>query len=788
MEKQPTKGGSKFRNEAPESSAILPCTEIVSSNAIWRLVRGVRIVVFAMVALTIMLSKTDLHAQSAAGRIMPLGDSITYGFNGLNYPNGSIPGGYRKQLGTRLTGAGYTYDFVGSSRANSAVGMDPDHNGFNGFRSDQVLANLTTWLAASPDIVLMHLGTNDLIQHVPLATVVNNLNSLIHQITVNTPNRRLFVATIIPIIDTRDGYTAAQWVSVIASYNNQVRSLVQSHANQGRKVTLVDMNANLVYSASNPIQRFFQPGDGTHPGQAGYNQMGDFWFDAIRSSRSPNPVLPNLLVNGSFESDYAGWTHSGNQSIHSTAPYAGAHGAKLVNFNGGNLVPNAVLAQTFPTTPGATHTLTFDAGVVAYNTKPQVLQASVIGASGLLSQSISLTGSGNGATRWSTRSFTFVANSATTTLTFRDLSASTDSLDLLIDNVQVTGSGSAQSNTAPVAVADAYPANRDAPLVIPTPGLLGNDTDAQANPLTAVLNMVPVHGSVSLNANGGFTYTPFAGYTGTDSFTYHASDGSLDSNIAKVTINVQATTATASALVNGSFESNGTGWTATGNQVIATGSPYSATHGSKLVSFNGGNNAPNGVISQSFATVAGQTLTLAFDVGVLSYNTKTQTMLVTVHGTDTLLTRSITIIGQGGGTNRWVPQSFTFIANSATTTLSFRDQSTSTQSLDLLLDNVTVTAATPAAPFNEGGTPSSRGVLSISGPPTDITISMTASASGVYSLECSEDLIVWKRIGDVKVTTPGPISFRDSHGTDGAPSARTRMFYRVAMPSGSGGD
>src|SRR5439155_319271 len=48
----------------------------------------------------------------------------------------------------------------------------------------------------------------------------------------------------------------------------------------------------------------------------------------------------------------------------------------------------------------------------------------------------------------------------------------------------------------------------------------------------------PAHGSVALNANGSFTYTPAAGYTGADSFTYKANDGQLDSNVATVTITV----------------------------------------------------------------------------------------------------------------------------------------------------------------------------------------------------------------------------------------------------------
>ena len=91
-------------------------------------------------------------------------------------------------------------------------------------------------------------------------------------------------------------------------------------------------------------------------------------------------------------------------------------------------------------------------------------------------------------------------------------------------------------NTAPVAAGDSYSTLQDTPLVIAAAGVLANDTDPQFNPLTAALVAGPSQGTVSLNANGGFTYTPAAGYTGPDSFTYRANDGGLNSNTASVTL------------------------------------------------------------------------------------------------------------------------------------------------------------------------------------------------------------------------------------------------------------
>jgi len=56
--------------------------------------------------------------------------------------------------------------------------------------------------------------------------------------------------------------------------------------------------------------------------------------------------------------------------------------------------------------------------------------------------------------------------------------------------------------------------------------------------LVAVAISNPAHGTLALNSNGGFTYTPNANYNGPDSFTYQARDGAISSNTATVTINV----------------------------------------------------------------------------------------------------------------------------------------------------------------------------------------------------------------------------------------------------------
>ena len=95
------------------------------------------------------------------------------------------------------------------------------------------------------------------------------------------------------------------------------------------------------------------------------------------------------------------------------------------------------------------------------------------------------------------------------------------------------------ANVTPSAAADLYATDEDQSLNVAAAGVLANDIDLNNDDLTASLVVSPQHGSLTLNANGSFTYTPDANYNGLDTFTYRASDGSLSANPATVTINVQ---------------------------------------------------------------------------------------------------------------------------------------------------------------------------------------------------------------------------------------------------------
>jgi VCBS repeat-containing protein len=142
-----------------------------------------------------------------------------------------------------------------------------------------------------------------------------------------------------------------------------------------------------------------------------------------------------------------------------------------------------------------------------------------------------------------------VASGARTTATWPGLTPNTDyEWYVTLNDSKVTTTGpvwgfratAAQGNTAPVATSDAFVVGEDLTLNVPAPGVLSNDTDADGNSLGALIVTSPSHGALALNVNGGFAYVPAANYSGPDSFTYKANDGTVDSNVATVTITITA--------------------------------------------------------------------------------------------------------------------------------------------------------------------------------------------------------------------------------------------------------
>jgi uncharacterized repeat protein (TIGR01451 family) len=105
------------------------------------------------------------------------------------------------------------------------------------------------------------------------------------------------------------------------------------------------------------------------------------------------------------------------------------------------------------------------------------------------------------------------------------------------DTVSLALTIAAPVGPAPTSASDAGQTNEDVTLNVAAPGVLGND--GNAGPVTAVLSLGASHGTVTLNANGSYSYVPNGNYFGPDSFTYYATNGTLASPLATVSITVQ---------------------------------------------------------------------------------------------------------------------------------------------------------------------------------------------------------------------------------------------------------
>ncbi|WP_036393131.1 cellulose binding domain-containing protein [Micromonospora chokoriensis] len=203
------------------------------------------------------IATTPASAESNGGvRVMPLGDSITDGFN--------VPGGYRNELWQRFTSGGYRIDFVGSQFNGPASLGDHDHQGHSGWTIAQIDANVVNWLrATNPRTVLLHIGTNDM--YGDTSGAPSRLATLVDRITNTAPNADVFVATIIP----KSGAD-----NQVRGYNNAIPGIVQSRAAAGKRVHLVDMYRALTLS---------DLADGVHPNATGYRKMADAWYAALRT-------------------------------------------------------------------------------------------------------------------------------------------------------------------------------------------------------------------------------------------------------------------------------------------------------------------------------------------------------------------------------------------------------------------------------------------------------------------------------------------------------------------------
>jgi hypothetical protein len=118
-----------------------------------------------------------------------------------------------------------------------------------------------------PQTVLLHIGTNDILQNHDVAGAPNRLSALIDRITATAPNAKVFVAQITPL-----GWPEGD--AAVNTYNAAIPGIVQSKVNAGKSVYMVDMHSALTAADLD---------DGVHPTAAGYDKMAAVWYAALQS-------------------------------------------------------------------------------------------------------------------------------------------------------------------------------------------------------------------------------------------------------------------------------------------------------------------------------------------------------------------------------------------------------------------------------------------------------------------------------------------------------------------------
>ncbi|MFE7549312.1 ricin-type beta-trefoil lectin domain protein [Streptomyces gardneri] len=219
---------------------------------------------------------------SPALRLMPLGDSITWGV-------GSSSGnGYRDPLWNRLAAKGHPLDFVGSGRNGTM--SDPDNEGHSGKRIDEIAGIADSRLGRyRPNVVTLEIGTNDLRQNYEIPTATDRLRALIDRITLAAPDATVLVGTV--IISTSADVEANR-----AAFNAELPAIVQAAQAAGKHVRLVDMSTLTTADLA----------DDLHPNDNGYKKMADAFDAGVEAANAAGWIKPPVSLGERVRSGVTG--------------------------------------------------------------------------------------------------------------------------------------------------------------------------------------------------------------------------------------------------------------------------------------------------------------------------------------------------------------------------------------------------------------------------------------------------------------------------------------------------
>ncbi len=223
----------------------------------------------------IMLSLSLFGANPV--KIMPLGDSITRGNNLTTILTGDENNmiAYRGYLWTKLSAGGYNVDFVGSQKTGSNYtitdpSFDLDHEGHGGYHADDIASSVTGYLTTNPaDIVLLHIGTNDLNNSATIQSTVDDVNNTLENIDSGVSTAIKVVVARIINHKTPDQKTT--------DFNIALEKMLQKRITNGDDITIVDMENSADINYTTDME------DGLHPNATGYEKMANLWYSTLSS-------------------------------------------------------------------------------------------------------------------------------------------------------------------------------------------------------------------------------------------------------------------------------------------------------------------------------------------------------------------------------------------------------------------------------------------------------------------------------------------------------------------------
>ncbi|MFJ1767404.1 FG-GAP-like repeat-containing protein [Amycolatopsis sp. NPDC088138] len=246
------------------------------------MLRRLFVVLALLASAVVLVPAASAAALGPAVRVMPLGDSITWGVGSATTSS------YRAPLSRLLAAQSrYSARFVGTQASGSLPG--PANEGHSGYTIDQLTAGIDGWLAFDrPDVVLLHVGINDLARGIDVAGAPQRLRTLADRIFADRPGVALLFLGLIP--------TTPGLESATASFNSSVKAMQGSEQQAGHRFRYVDP----------PALTSAEMADNLHPNDAGYQRMAQSLYGPLDQAYTDGWIASRPALGAATEAGGSG--------------------------------------------------------------------------------------------------------------------------------------------------------------------------------------------------------------------------------------------------------------------------------------------------------------------------------------------------------------------------------------------------------------------------------------------------------------------------------------------------